>query len=84
MDWSKAWQMPFDVAKCNVMHMGFHNANFNYTIIGSDLADVNQQRDLGVLTSKNLKWDAQVNESYKTAIAIMASFLVTSSAKRRT
>ena len=66
-EWSEAWQMPFNVAKCTVMHMGCHNFNFNYKMAGSDLATVDQQRDLGILISRDLKWDAQVKESYKIA-----------------
>ena len=65
IEWSKAEQMPFNVAKCTVMHMGCHNANFNYIMAGNDFSTVDKQRDLGVLISRDLKWNAQVNESYK-------------------
>jgi hypothetical protein len=68
IEWSEVWQMPFNVAKCTVMHMGCHNANFNYTMAGDNLAAVNQQKDLGILISDDLKWNAQVQNSYNAAI----------------
>ena len=31
--WSEKWLLPFNVAKCKVLHLGPHNKEYNYTLI---------------------------------------------------
>ncbi|KAF7684982.1 putative RNA-directed DNA polymerase from transposon X-element, partial [Cucumispora dikerogammari] len=67
VEWAEKWQMNFNIEKCTIMHVGTKNLNYNYAMGNQDLAEVNQQRDLGVLIDKNLKWKSQVEASYKKA-----------------
>ena len=54
-DWSCTWQINFNLSKCKVMHIGYHNGNFDYTLGGHLLESVTTERDLGVLISNDLK-----------------------------
>ena len=31
--WSEKWQLPFNVEKCKILHLGPHNKEYNYTLI---------------------------------------------------
>jgi hypothetical protein len=68
VEWADKWQMNFNVDKCTVVHLGCHNREYNYTMGGNQLAEVEQQRDLGIIINKDLKWDKQVETSYKKAM----------------
>lgn len=57
----------FEYCKKYVMHVGYHNADFDYTMAGANLAAVDHQQGLGVLMSDNLKWFEMVEKSYRTA-----------------
>ena len=57
VQWSKEWQMLFNVEKCKVMHFGYNNPRVNYEMDGIDLECVLSEKDLGVKNSENLKWD---------------------------
>ena len=71
VEWAEKWQMNFNVDKCTVMHVGTNNQNYNYAMGNQNLAEVNQQRDLGVLIDKNLKWKSQVEASFKRANSVI-------------
>jgi len=53
--WSVDWQMLFNVEKCKVMHIGLRNQNTKYQMGGKELSEVTEERDLGVIVSKDLK-----------------------------
>ena len=55
-DWANKWQMKFNVDKCAVMHIGHNNINGNHTITNQQLPVTEQQRDLGIIITKDLKW----------------------------
>jgi hypothetical protein len=48
--WSKDWLMPFNVEKCQIMHMGFDNAKEEYKMDGVTLEKVREERDLGMIS----------------------------------
>ena len=51
-------------AKCKVLHFDMNNNPCNeYVLDGSKLAVVDFEKDLGLLISKDLKWDEQVKSS---------------------
>ena len=58
-EWSEKWQMPFNTSKCWVMHLGRAN-KFEYTMGNDTLEVTNEEKDLGVITSSNLKpnWES--------------------------
>ena len=58
-EWSKKWQMPFNGGKCKVMHIGDRNTQSNYSLLDNDIESVDQEEDLGVIISKDLKFTKQ-------------------------
>ena len=50
VNWSRKWQMNFNIKKCNVITLSrkVNTINFFYNINGSPLTHVNNVKDLGV------------------------------------
>jgi hypothetical protein len=57
--WSEKWQMNFNIEKCKVMHIGVNNTEADYDIARHKLEKVNEEKDLGVIVSKNFKVGGQ-------------------------
>jgi len=72
-NWSDKWQMTFNSSKCKVMHMGRNNPSSEYSIQGEAMAAVDQERDLGVIISKDLKPSKQCAEAVKKANRALGS-----------
>ena len=66
-EWAVDSQMFFNVDKCKVLHIGNRNVQANYTMNGKQLAKVEQEKDLGVVISNDLKPSKQCSEVVKTA-----------------
>lgn len=64
--WSKRWQLPFNDAKCKVMHYGRSNPEFEYKLGGTTIKVVTEEKDLGVIFDPLLKFS---NNAWKTAAA---------------
>ncbi len=54
--WSDRFEMPFDVDKCQVLHVRTRNIKFNYEMFGVKLRDVQCVKALGVKMAKNIKF----------------------------
>ncbi|CAF1133942.1 unnamed protein product [Brachionus calyciflorus] len=54
-EWSKQWLMDFSEEKCVVMHYGSSNNNYEYFLNNHKLTESNQEKDLGVVFTKDLK-----------------------------
>ena len=54
--WANRWDMEFNVKKCRVMHKGKRNLEFQYQINDGWLKPVDEERDIGVLMSRDLKF----------------------------
>ena len=66
------WQMSFNVDKCSVMHIGGQLARpINYNMSNQQLPTTDQQRDLGIIITKDLKWQKQTDKSCKTANRVL-------------
>ena len=65
--WSEKWQMTFNADKCKVLHLGHRNTEAEYEIQGARLEAVQEERDLGVVVSNNLKSSKQCAEAVKKA-----------------
>jgi len=63
MNWMKTWQMPFNTAKCKVMHFG----NGVYHMCGQILETVNGDRDSGLSCANYC--------GFKTIIAVPTSII---------
>ena len=58
-EWSATWQMPFNVTKCHVLHVGRNNPKSNYVLCGDPIAERDREKDLGVLVTNDLKFSEQ-------------------------
>ena len=65
VEWANKWQINFNVDKSYVMHIGHNNMHGNYNLSNEQLPTTNQQRDLGILIIKDLKWQKQTEKSCK-------------------
>ena len=54
--------MSFNIDKCSVMHIGHNNMQSNYNMSNQLLLTTDQQRDLGIIITKDLKWQKQTEK----------------------
>ena len=59
IEWSVMWQLPFNISKCKILHIGQFNPRYCYKMDGMDIVKVNEEKDLGVLIDCNLKFHSQ-------------------------
>ena len=71
-DWSIMWGMEFNIDKCHVMHIGKNNIKYDYEMNGKPLKKVSEEKDIGVITSDNLKPNKQCYESYRKATQVLS------------
>ena len=68
--WSKEWLLSFNAAKCHVLSIGnFENIvhAHNYTMNGTELEHVFEEKDLGVIIDSQLKFDEHIGTKIKKA-----------------
>jgi hypothetical protein len=70
-DWAETWGMTFNIEKCKVMHVGKNNPCFEYTMNGVKLSTTEEERDIGVVISKNLKPSEQCSKAAGRATAVL-------------
>jgi hypothetical protein len=63
--------MQFNVKKCKVMHFGRGNPQYEYFMAGEKLQCVDDERDIGVTVTKNLKPGAQCLKAAGTARTVL-------------
>ena len=63
--------MKFYVGKCAVMHIGQNNINGNNTVTNQQLPVTEQQRDLGIIITKDLIWQQQTEKSCETGNRVL-------------
>ncbi|XP_071954278.1 uncharacterized protein [Antedon mediterranea] len=70
-DWSKRWQLKFNINKCKVIHYGNSNPQMQFTMPtekgDEDLPNANTEKDLGVTFDQSLKFSLQTNEAVNKA-----------------
>ena len=69
--WADAWQMKLNVSKCAVLGLGSNNPNNLYHLYGSQLQRAQDQRDLGVTISADLKWEKHITSIVKRANSLI-------------
>ena len=57
----------FHPDKCKVLHIGHNNNRYKYYIEGTEVKEVSEEKDLGVITSEDLKQKKQVAKVVKSA-----------------
>ena len=65
--WSQTWQLPIAKNKCNVLHIGKSNFNFDYATQCGTISSLNNVKSLGVLFSDNLRFSQHCSEIVKRA-----------------
>ncbi len=63
--------MEFNVSKCKVMHMGHANQKHDYYMSGQQLEKSEEERDIGVMITSNLKPSAQCAKAARTAQGVL-------------
>ena len=53
--WAREWGMQFNVPKCKIMHVGNKNPCYSYVMAGQQLAEVDEEKDIGVTVHRSLK-----------------------------
>jgi len=69
--WARNWGMEFNVKKCKVLHVGHNNPGQEYWMEGERLAVTEEEVDVGITISKNLKPAAQCRKAARTAAAVL-------------
>ena len=79
-EWSTNWQMRFHPEKCSVMRMGKPRSDRKYHMRGQDaqglktiveLAESEEEKDLGVLIDKGLTFKSHINQTSAKANRIL-------------
>lgn len=70
-EWSIKWQMKFNTDKCKVMHIGAQNLEAQYFMEGNKLEKVSEEKDLGVIISRDFKVSKQCTEAAKKGNQIL-------------
>ena len=71
MDWAKDWGMEFNVDKCKIMHVGRNNPQFEYSMGGTTLRAVEEEKDIGVTIHNSLKPSRHCKKIADTANAVL-------------
>ena len=58
--WSTTWQIGISFTKCNILQIGTHSRQLNYSISNHTLLPVDQVKDLGVLVDSKLKFNHHI------------------------
>ena len=74
--WADRWQMKFNPTKCEVMRIS-HNKDkrsTRYNISGTELRNVSNYKDLGVIMASDLKWSKHVEQIVHKANRVLGLF----------
>ena len=75
-EWSRNWQLKFNINKCKRIHIGNNEIVENYYMLSEEderiyLQDVSEERDLGVTVRSDLKWSDQCSRVIGRATGAM-------------
>ncbi|XP_044745861.1 uncharacterized protein LOC123307558 [Coccinella septempunctata] len=76
--WSITWQLPLNLDKCTVLHMGKHNPNHSYYLSHHAIKSVASQSDLGVIVTEDLSWSEHIaaasNKAKRMSLLLQKTF----------
>ena len=74
--WATAWQLSFNLKKCNVLRVSRSNSpiTFNYAVQGLSIPSVSQRPYLGIELTSNLSWNRHIQIITKKANQTLAFF----------
>jgi ribonuclease P/MRP protein subunit RPP40 len=70
-EWADEWGMSFNYGKCKIMHIGKNNPRHEYFMRGNKLTTTEEERDVGVIFTSNLKPSAQCSKAAGTATSVL-------------
>ncbi|KAL8565635.1 hypothetical protein ACOMHN_063466 [Nucella lapillus] len=70
-EWTDKWQIKFNSAKCNVLHIGRENPNRDYSMKETRLNTSTVEKDLGVYVDNNLNFEEHITTTNKKANKLM-------------
>jgi hypothetical protein len=71
LEWAARWEMEFNNQKCKVMHFGSRNGRHVYNMDGHVLDVTEEERDVGVLVTSNLKPARQCAKAAQTVSVVL-------------
>ena len=72
-NWQNVWLLKFNPSKCKIMHVPFNeNPLQEYVFSGVTLECIEAEKDLGVLTSSDLKWSKHIKSCISKANSMIA------------
>jgi ribonuclease P/MRP protein subunit RPP40 len=69
--WADRWGMEFNVSKCKVMHMRHANQKHHYYMNSQQLEKSEEEMDISVMITSNLKPSAQCAKAARTAQGVL-------------
>jgi ribonuclease P/MRP protein subunit RPP40 len=63
--------MSFNYGKCKIMHIGKNNPRHEYFMRGNKLTTTEEERDVGVIFTSNLKPSAQCSKAASIATSVL-------------
>jgi ribonuclease P/MRP protein subunit RPP40 len=69
--WSSKWQMEFNTTKCKVLLVGRTNQKFQYELNRQILESTEQERDLGIVITNDLKSAGNCQAAYNKANRVL-------------
>ena len=70
-EWADKWGMSFNYGKCKIMHIGKNNPRHEYFMRGNKLTTTEEERDVGVIFTSNLKPSAQCSKAAGCATSVL-------------
>ena len=71
MNWSQRWQLPFNMGKCSILHLGKNNPNHKYKLTSEgdivELVEIEEEKDLGIKFDSLLSFKQHTSECVSKA-----------------
>ncbi|MES9971492.1 MAG: reverse transcriptase family protein, partial [Candidatus Thiodiazotropha sp.] len=75
--WSELWQLRFNVEKCKTIHFGRNNQEYQYTLHFEDIDSDTEEKDLGVIFQRDLKFSSHIATKVNKANSILSLIIRT-------
>jgi len=72
VEWSRLWQLKFNIGKCNLLHLGWPHECGEYFIDGTVISPNNVVKDLVIFINNKLKFHNHTSTITKKANSILA------------
>ena len=72
MKWAELWELTFNVIKCKVIHYGQNNPESDYIMNDKKLESVDEECDLGMNFTSDLKFSQHIAKKVNKANSMLA------------